>query len=141
MPVKAPRYSYAVPGDYNAYCDRCGEKSKASELIFDDFFGLWVHPRHYDGMHPQERVEAKPDDQSVPWSQPEPADTFDGTAVLKEGDSKSTGPQYDIGIPEGTYNVAQVSLRTGAFDDQTTGYSQHPDSNDSNVVLVAKHSD
>ena len=135
MPTKAPWYSYAVPGDHNSRCDRCGGKAKFSELVFDSYYGLLVHPRHYDGMHPQDRVEAKDDDFSVPWSQPEPHDKFDATAVLKEGDSKSTGPQYDVGIE--SYNVAAVAVKAGAFDDQDDTYAQHPDSNVTGVVIVA----
>ena len=138
MPVRAPWYSYAVPGDHNSRCDRCGGKAKFSELIFDSYYGLLVHPRHFDGMHPQDRIEAKEDDFQVPWSQPEPPDRFDATAVLKEGDNKATSPVYDVGIE--SYNVAAVAVKTGAFDDQDDSYDDHPDATAGSGVVLVKPS-
>lgn len=139
MPHRAPKYSHAVIGDHNMRCDRCGAKAKFSELVFDAYYGLWVHPDEFDGMHPIDRHEAKPDDIAPPFIQPTPADRFDDTAVTKEGHTKSTSPVYDVGIPSATYEaqVAAGSVATGNFDDQDDTYAQHPDGATSGVVIVA----
>lgn len=112
MPVKAPRYSHAVPGLWNVRCDRCGAKRKSDEVIYDAYYGLWVCPQHFDGQHPIDRHEAKPDDIKVPFAQPTPADRFDDTDV--DGG--------DVGIPESTYTAnggGAGSVATGTFADQT----------------------
>ena len=141
MPYKAPQNSYAVPGDWNVRPDRGPQsKAKASDLVFDSYYGLWVRPKDYDGMHPLDRIEAKDDDQPAPFTNPEPADRFDDEAVLPEGDSRVTGGQGDVGVPTATYRVAAVPVETGNFDDQDDSYAQHPDSNVTGVVIVAPSS-
>lgn len=141
MPVKAPQYSYAVPGDWNVRPDRGPQsKAKASELIYDEYYGLWVRPKDYDGMHPLDRIEAKDDDQPAPFTNTEPADRFDDTAVLAEGDSKTTSPKYDVGIPAATYNVPVVAVETGNFDDQDDSYELHPDATEGSGVVLVKPS-
>lgn len=64
--------SYYKSGDYNAACDRCGRKFKASELRLT-WDGLRVCQADWEPRHSQERVRASKDDQSVPWSRPWPA--------------------------------------------------------------------
>ena len=60
-------------GDWDAICDRCGEKFKASELreTWDNFF---VCSKDWEPRHEQDFVRGVPDDQTVPWARPEGAD-------------------------------------------------------------------
>ena len=57
-------------GDWNAACFRCGQKRKASELR-KQWQGYYVCPEHWEPRHPQDFVKGIPDNESVPWSQPE----------------------------------------------------------------------
>ena len=84
-------------GDWNAICDRCGFKFKASKLR-KTWDGWMVCPEDWETRHPQEFVRARPDKQSVPWVRPEKADTFVSvTYNLSDGVQENT-------IPSGTFN-------------------------------------
>lgn len=65
------RANYFKKGDWNALCDRCRFKFKASELK-DEYTGYKVCKKCWEPRHPQERIRARPDNQSVPWTRPEP---------------------------------------------------------------------
>ena len=67
-------------GDYNAQCDSCGFKFKASELK-KQWNGLYVCSLCFDERHPQEFVKAPPDDQSVPWSRSDVVQSQGSTTV------------------------------------------------------------
>lgn len=64
-----------VKGDWNAICDRCGFKYKASELK-DEWTGLKVCCTCFETRHPQTLIKVPEENPSVPWSRPEPTDTF-----------------------------------------------------------------
>lgn len=63
---------YYKPGDWNAICDRCGFKFKASELI-EDWQGFRVCVHDFETRHPQDFVKAVRDKIYVPWTRIEPA--------------------------------------------------------------------
>lgn len=62
--------NYFAPGDWNAICDQCGRKFKASQLLLQ-----WDNARVcstcWDPRHPQDFVRPIDDPQAVPWSRPE----------------------------------------------------------------------
>lgn len=71
-----------------------------------------VCPQDFELRHPQDFVRAKPDIQSVPWTRPEPTDTF----VVGFGESWVAGfaiAGYMVGgttagpgpIPSGTFTL------------------------------------
>ena len=60
-----------VLGDYNALCDECGFKYKASQLKLR-WDGLRVCEKDFEHRHPHDFIRARYDDQSVPWTRPEP---------------------------------------------------------------------
>lgn len=62
-------------GDWNATCDRCGFKRKASELKLE-WDGLRVCEQCWEPRQPQDFVRARSDPKALPWTRPEPADTF-----------------------------------------------------------------
>jgi hypothetical protein len=68
------RNSY-ISGDWNAICDRCGFKYKASELK-QEWTGFMVCCTCFETRHPQTLINVPEDDPSVPWARPEPADRF-----------------------------------------------------------------
>jgi hypothetical protein len=71
-------------GDWNAICDRCGRKFKASELK-KTWDNLYVCKDDWEKRHPLDLFRGKSDDTSVPWARPEGADAagtdIEGTAT------------------------------------------------------------
>lgn len=61
---------YFVLGDYNAACFECGRKKKASELR-KHWKGYFVCPNHWEPRQPQDFVGTQPEQERVPWAQPE----------------------------------------------------------------------
>ncbi len=59
------RADYLKKGDWNAICDRCGEKYKASKLQLE-WDNLFVCKRCFEVRHPQDFVRGIRDDQTVP---------------------------------------------------------------------------
>jgi len=68
------RRTYYRAGDWNAICDVCGRKYKASKLQLR-WDGLRVCKMDYEERHPQDFMHAIPDNQGVPWTRSEQADT------------------------------------------------------------------
>lgn len=67
--------NYFVSGDYNAICDSCGQKVKAS-LVKKRWDGLMVCSSCWEPRQPQDFVKAKTDKIIVPWTRPRPVDVF-----------------------------------------------------------------
>jgi len=59
-----------VIGDWNATCDECDFKFKASDLK-KDWRNLYLCRDCYQPRHPQDFLRGHPDDPSVPWTRPE----------------------------------------------------------------------
>jgi hypothetical protein len=66
---------YYKKGDWNAICDVCGFKRKASEMKMR-WDGIMCCPEDWEPRQPQDFVRGVPDDQTVPWTRPEPPDVF-----------------------------------------------------------------
>lgn len=64
------------PGDWRVICALSGFKAWASDCVKDDATGRYVLRRFADQRHPQDFRKPIPDDPSVPFAQPERADTF-----------------------------------------------------------------
>jgi len=66
--------------DWNAVCDECGFKFKASQLKKRGPYGtganLMVCVDCYELPHPQEMIRPIPDQTKLPWTRHEPVDTF-----------------------------------------------------------------
>lgn len=54
-------------GDWNVIEDIGGRKVRASQTVLR-WDGMRVLKKDYEERHPQDRVRAVPDDQSVPWT-------------------------------------------------------------------------
>ncbi len=84
--------SHYVAGDWNAICDRCGAKKKASQLRLE-WTGLRVcRYECFETRHPQDSVRGVPDKQNPPWVRPEPDPIYvidfyrheDGSIIYRE---------------------------------------------------------
>lgn len=66
--------TYYKSGDWNAICDVCGERYKASELK-KRWDGLMVCKYDWEPRHPQEQIRHVPKDpRPLPWTRPRPED-------------------------------------------------------------------
>lgn len=62
-------------GDWDAMCDVCGRKFKASKLKMR-WDGIMACPQDWEPRQPQDFVRGVPDPQLVPWVRDEATDTF-----------------------------------------------------------------
>ncbi len=62
-------------GDHWVVCDVCSKQTRASS-IKKRWDGLLVCPDDYETRHPQDLLQVRKEDTSVPFSRTEPPDTF-----------------------------------------------------------------
>lgn len=67
--------NYFKPGTWNMICALCGRKVKSDE-IKKRWDGLYVCAEDFEVRHPLDFIRAIDDDSSVPYVNPEPANTF-----------------------------------------------------------------
>ena len=67
--------SYYIKGDWNAICDVCGFKYKAS-VLRTRWDGLMVCSGDWETRHPQDFVRGSNDEQVPPWTRPEQDNVF-----------------------------------------------------------------
>lgn len=65
--------TYLRLGDWNAICDVCGQKYKASQL-YKRWDGLMVCKEDWEVRHPQDFIKPIKERNSVPWTRPRPED-------------------------------------------------------------------
>jgi hypothetical protein len=85
------RADYLELGDWNAVCFECGRKRKASYLE-KNWQGYYVCPEHNEPRQPQDFVRSVEDNQSPPWAQPMPADSFAQTDYIVTENYDSLNP-------------------------------------------------
>ena len=67
-------------GNWNALCDVCGMKFKATELR-KDWRGLMVCSNDFELRHPQDFLRVRGDDPAVPWTRPD-SELYTGPACF-----------------------------------------------------------
>lgn len=67
--------NWFISGEWNAICDRCGNKYKNTELKID-WQGLMLCLRCWEPRHPQDLIRPVPEQQKLPWTRPESTDQF-----------------------------------------------------------------
>jgi hypothetical protein len=65
--------NHLLLGNWNALCDSCGRKYKASDLK-KRWDGLMVCSEDWEMRHPQDLLRVQKEQISVPWSRPYPAE-------------------------------------------------------------------
>jgi len=75
------RRNWFKSGEYNAICDVCGFKRKASQVVAR-WDGLMVCAPSikvgcWEMRHPQDFIRPIPDQRGLPWTRPEAADSFE----------------------------------------------------------------
>ena len=112
MPTRTKNQNTYIHGDWNALCDICGFKFKASDLKKNSD-GYMVCKEDWEPEHPSDTFKAPTEDQSVPWTRPEGTDAGgtdvsgnvftaddDGGATLSQG--QQPDPDAD-GLVEGNF--------------------------------------
>lgn len=97
-------------GDWNCVCYQCGWKRKASEME-KNWQGYYVCPEHNEPRQIQDFVRAIPDNQTTPWSQPDPLPIYTYTqAPIGLGDGVTKTFQFGSGLGSTavTYSVLTV---------------------------------
>jgi len=83
-------------GKWLVICDRCGFKRLNTEVAEEPFTKLIVcKDTCWEPRHPQEFVRPRPDPQKVPFTRPEPADSFVSVTYADTGADD---------IPAGTFD-------------------------------------
>ncbi len=88
-------------GNYNAICDRCGFKYKASKLK-EEWTGFMVCKSCFEPRHPQDFLRGIPDDPSVDWTR---SDTAEAGGTDINGNTIQTTPldtNLLTDVPDGT---------------------------------------
>lgn len=79
----AGKADFFADGQWNFYCDLCGAKTKSGDSM-KTWNNLRVCKHHKEVRNPQDFIRGIKDDQSVPWSRPEPEpDTFVQSCTLQ----------------------------------------------------------
>ena len=97
-------------GDWDAICDSCGRKFKASKLK-QRWDGLMVDSLCWEPRQPQDFVRGVPDPQLVPWVRDEATDTYDLVCTLV---TQQASADY------GTADCAQADFNQGYLPGCTT---------------------
>lgn len=87
---------------YNVICDRCGFPYKNTELR-KEWTGLMVCEPCYDVRHPQDFARIPRTERPLPWTRPEPEDTF----ITVDYIATSVGTQ-DTTIPDGDFGSDEL---------------------------------
>jgi hypothetical protein len=100
-------------GDWNAVCYVCGFKRKASEMKLR-WDGVYTCREDWEIRQPQDFVRGIPDEQPLPWTQPENPDNFNGApytptgnivvgspTIFVNGTPQVLGTNYTIQLPQG----------------------------------------
>lgn len=94
-------------GDWWVTDHHSGFQIRASDTV-KQWNGLLVHWAHSDPKHPQELVRGVADRQTVPFSSPEPDDTFIGVPTLTFKTSSVSSSDLD------TYTFSSLSIGTAS---------------------------
>lgn len=91
--LKGPA-DYFAPDDWNARCDECYRKQKASAM-FLRWDNCYVCDRCIEIRNPQDFVQGVPDNMTVPWARPTPQPTF-VEGVTASGDQVAMGSETNM---------------------------------------------
>lgn len=112
------RADYLKLDDWNALCDRCQRKYKASQLKLE-WTGWYVCKTCWEPRHKQDFLKGKPDNSNVPWTRP---DSNANTSVtLVDGSTLSSDNLRDlVGDADKTLRVDGTPRMNGVQDWSTT---------------------
>ncbi len=136
---------YFNSGDWNAICQSCGRKFKASQL-HKRWDGLYVCEEDFEYRHPQDFLRSRADKIAPPWTSPRPADVFvpitftefPVDSALVE-DSVSTAADFYRYVGQITYPTDVDVLNGSALnvlDINHTSVDVAPPTNDETITIA-----
>lgn len=93
------RTTWYEPGDWNALCDVCGFKFKASQLK-ERWDGLHVCESDWEQRHPQELIRPAEEAPALPWTRPEGTDVSVGPSYSDSYETAVCTTQGSASIPD-----------------------------------------
>lgn len=81
-------------GDWNAICALCGGKFKASDLKWNNQINDYVCKWDWESRHPQERLRATKDDQTVAFTRPDPPAIYTNEPYVEVDQTDPVYPFY-----------------------------------------------
>lgn len=121
--MKVGPADYFKLGDYNAICDRCATKFKASELR-REWQGFMVCDVCFEPRHPQDLIIVRPERRGIPWSRPAQNDYILGLAynLIADGSRIADGSVIaDGGVGQPSDN-AEVFVVFGPVNPDSLGW-------------------
>jgi len=85
MSLTLGKKDYLDLGNWNASCDVCSFKFKASELR-RRWDGMMCCENDWEERHPQDLIRLRAEKVAVPWARPMPPDTFVTVAPVTQAD-------------------------------------------------------
>lgn len=139
--------SYYKKGDWNAICAVCGFQRKSSEMKLR-WDGVYVCRQDWEIRQPQDFVRGMPEEEPLPWTQPEAPDSFNGPitapltnivvgtpTIFVNSTPQTVGVNYTIALPQGVitfitqYSPGALISWSGVWLDnasQQITYTQFP---------------
>lgn len=102
-------WPYYDKGNWEAICDSCGRRYKASQLRLR-WDGFMVCKDDWEPRQPQDFVRAKIDIQSVPWTRPEPTNTFVAISPVVWPGAVDVSLGYDYGTAIVDLAIVDVAI-------------------------------
>lgn len=90
------KQNYYKPGEWNAICDSCGRKFKASQLR-KRWDGFMVCSEDWETRHIADFIKAPKPIPALPWTRPEPADREIVVPYVNDGTQDTTIPAVTPG--------------------------------------------
>lgn len=94
--------NYYKPGTWSAICDVCGFKFKSDQLV-KRWDGMMVCHIDFETRHPADFLPPQQVPKVLPWTRPEPEDTYISVTYGNEGTQVTS-------VPDGTYTPEEPSL-------------------------------
>lgn len=101
--------TYYKPGDWNAHCDVCGFRFKASQMR-KRWDGLMVCSEDFELDHPQKYIRVTERSPSVPWVRKQTDDTFLQACYLYAQGSYADLAEADCATADNTTFTYQFLL-------------------------------
>ena len=109
--------NHLILGDWNALCDSCGRKFKASSLQ-KRWDGLIVCKEDWEQRHPQDLLRVQREQISVPWSRPYPAEDTYLPWYYTDTENDALGSTEGL-VVNFTKIIRDVYLNSKAVNDNT----------------------
>lgn len=103
---------YYISGQWNLTCDVCGKIIKSGEAK-KRWDGMIVCPQDYEQRHPSDFLRVRKENTTLPFSRPEPEDTFVSVSYIDTGDTPYCTPLTSQGEADaGTADCARADVST-----------------------------